>query len=941
MRVDPGGRLQPGGRRADAARVTRPLRRAAAGVVVACLLAWAVPAAVLEGTSRAVATTSALAAGALLGALACAWRARAQQREHRRAGWLLVGASSAVWAAGEALWAVPGVPAGTTEAPPAADLLFVSSAGLAVLGLLLLALRGSVVVGRLLVALDAAVVATSALAVTWPWLVVPFASSAPGSAALLQAVASVGYLVADAAAITVGVLVLVLARSGRGARWRGPLPLLAGAAVCLGVGDYLTGQAGLAGVYAFGHPSEAPYVLRAALLVLAALGARDDEERVPPLPGRVLLVLPYVVALVAVGTVLHRASVGDVTGPVLAVVGMLSVLLIVRQVLTVLQHTALRRDLEARVVERTHQLARQEEWFRTVLHHSSDAVTAVDADGVVVWQSESALQALVGGVPGRRLRDGGPVGDARAQLVEALDEVTASPGSSRTLAWSAPPIGPGGQEHHLETALTSLVHDPVVAAVVMTTRDVTERTQLQHQLSHQAFHDSLTGLANRDLFRDRLDHRLSARADDRDLVAVLFCDLDGFKGVNDTAGHAAGDALLREVADRLSSVVRPGDTVARLGGDEFAVLLDRVEDAEEAEQVARRVSEALAAPVVLAGKRMAVGGSVGLAVTDTGLETGEELLRGADLAMYSAKAQRTGEPARFCASMHEQFVARLRVEEGLRTALAEGHLRVHYQPTVALGTGRVTGVEALVRWQQPDGDLVPPLDFIPVAEETGLISALGEWVLREACTQGARWLSSPGGPVAVSVNVSGRQLVPALVPAVAGVLAETGFPPELLVLELTESVLVDGAGTVALLQALRDLGVRLAIDDFGTGYSSLAYLSRLPVDVIKVDRSFVGDLGGAGDRAELARTIIDMARALGLSTTAEGVENDEQLQQLRELGCDLGQGYLFSRPVPPEQLDTLLVPGVLLEAPAGAAVPHPRAEHQPGAPTGRGRLAPR
>ena len=922
----------------------RPLRRAAAVAAVACLLAWAVPAAVLDGAARGVATTSALAAAAVLAALACARRATAQQREHRRAGWLLVGAASAVWAAGEVVWALHGLRAGAAGAPPPADLLFLSSAALAVLGLQLLALRSSVVAGRLLVALDGAVVATSALAVTWPWLVAPFAGRGPGGAVLLESVTSVGYLVLDAAAITVGVLVLARpGRGGRRARWRGPLPLLAGAAVCLGGGDLLTGQAGLAGVYAFGHPSEVPYALRSGLLVLAALAAGDDEEPVPPLPGRVLLVVPSAAALVAVGTVLHRAATGDLHLSVLAVLGVLAVLLLARQALTVLQHTALRRDLEARVVERTHQLARQEEWFRTVLHHSSDAVTAVDAAGGVVWQSGSPLGARVGDVLSRPPRTGGPAADVAERLARLLAEVAAVPGSPRTLAWTAPPGGPGEEERHLETVLTSLLHDPVVAAVVMTTRDVTERTQLQRQLSHQAFHDSLTGLANRELFRDRLEHRLSARAHDGALVAVLFCDLDGFKGVNDALGHAAGDDLLREVAGRLSSVVRPGDTVARLGGDEFAVLLERVGDAEEAEQVARRLLRALEAPVLLAGKPTTVSGSVGLAVTETGAETGEELVRGADLAMYDAKARRTGEPSRFCASMHERFLARVRLEEGLRTALAEGHLRVHYQPTVALGTGRVTGVEALVRWQQPGGDLVPPLEFIPVAEETGLITPIGEWVLREACTQGARWLGSPGGPVSVSVNVSGRQLVPALVPVVAGVLAETGFPPELLVLELTESVLVaDGAGTVALLQSLRDLGVRLAIDDFGTGYSSLAYLSRLPVDVIKVDRSFVGDLGGAGSRAELARTIIDMARALRLGTTAEGVESGEQLHLLREMGCDLAQGYLFSRPVPADQVDVLLRGGGgLLDAAPAAAVPSPRAEGQVDPAAGPGRLAPR
>jgi diguanylate cyclase (GGDEF)-like protein len=617
----------------------------------------------------------------------------------------------------------------------------------------------------------------------------------------------------------------------------------------------------------------------------------------------VALLLPYAaVGCAAAAVAVHAA--GDGLDPVsCVVVAVLLLILIARQTLTVLEHEALTRTLETRVEERTAELTRQRAWFGGVLRNSSDTVITLDAEGTVTWRSEAGIQNLGEGLVGRRLVDVLPA-PAALRLARAVTAATADPGSVQHVQWEVP--GADGEGQYFETLAASLLDDPTVGAVVLTTRDITRRALAERQLAHQAFHDELTGLANRVLFRNRLDHALVSRSRDGRQLAVMFLDLDAFKAVNDTLGHSAGDRLLRGVAARLANAVRPGDTVARLGGDEFAVLLENIDDLTEAQAVAGRLLAALRPPLDVDGKELLVGGSLGFAVTESGTESAEELLRNADLAMYAAKAERTGEPQRYHRRMHDELLARVDVEDRLRAALEAGELRLHYQPTFDIGTGQVTGVEALLRWQQSAGRLVPPLEFVPVAEETGLIVPIGAWVLEEACRQAAEWQRA-GAPLTMSVNVSGRQLAPALVDTVRQALANSGLPPQQLILELTESILVDGEGdTVGLLEQLKALGIRLAIDDFGTGYSSLSYLTRLPVDILKVDRSFVSALGGDGGREHLVATILEMARGLDLRTTAEGIEDGDQLDALRRLGCDVGQGFLFSRPVAPAAITALL-----------------------------------
>jgi diguanylate cyclase (GGDEF)-like protein len=394
-------------------------------------------------------------------------------------------------------------------------------------------------------------------------------------------------------------------------------------------------------------------------------------------------------------------------------------------------------------------------------------------------------------------------------------------------------------------------------------------------------------------------------------VAVLFLDLDGFKEVNDSLGHEAGDRLLIQVAERLHSCVRPSDTVARFGGDEFAVLVEDASDDIDVVQVADRVLDGLRQPFEVKGRELHVRGSMGIARMESDVDGADQLLRNADLAMYRAKAAGRGGYERYNPEMHTELVQRVQLESDLRRALDEGELFLHYQPTFDLGSGQLVGAEALARWDHPTRGLVPPTEFIPLAEASGLIRPLGAWVLREACRQAAEWQrNSPPRekPLTLNINLSGRQLQsPEVVDDIAQALEESGLPPSSLVLEMTESVLMDDNENVLdILRRIKGLGARLAIDDFGTGYSSLSYLHRFPVDILKIDRSFVERLSHSSDNAELARTVVRLGQSLQLQTVAEGVEDSTQFLTLRRMGCDVGQGFYFGRPIEAADMERLL-----------------------------------
>jgi diguanylate cyclase (GGDEF)-like protein/PAS domain S-box-containing protein len=441
--------------------------------------------------------------------------------------------------------------------------------------------------------------------------------------------------------------------------------------------------------------------------------------------------------------------------------------------------------------------------------------------------------------------------------------------------------------------------------------DVTERKSLEDQLTHQALHDPLTKIANRVLFRDRVDHALAKLGRANTSLAVLFLDLDNFKAINDSLGHAAGDKLLISVAERLQDCLRNTDTAARLGGDEFGVLVESVLHPDEAVNIADRILSVFRQAFSIEGKEVHVGTSIGIAVSSVGAFGSEELLRNADLAMYLAKSHGKGHYVVFEPKMHEALMERIELEEDLRRGIEEKEFTIHYQPILNLESGCILGMEALVRWNHPRLGLMAPMRFIPLAEETNLIVPLGEWILGEACRQVQSWRDEHAGEldVSVSVNISIRQFQQKeLTEMVSKALKNSGLPPRSLILEITESfMLQDTEATILKLHDLKNLGVRLAIDDFGTGYSSLSYLQRFPIDILKIDKSFIDKLSQGSEGNAVARAIIMMGDSLNLKTIAEGIEHPEQILELQNLGCEAGQGYHFAKPLTKEDMDKFLI----------------------------------
>ena len=609
-----------------------------------------------------------------------------------------------------------------------------------------------------------------------------------------------------------------------------------------------------------------------------------------------------------------EAQHGEVLGLVLLIAGLAGVGLIAAMVVVVVARRRALAEAERAVVRAG------ERRPQTLVRHGSDMITVFSHDTKVLFEA-GAVREMLGYEPsdleGTKLTEWVDPGDA-SELV-ALCASADGGASARELRFRHR----DGSLRTCEARATSLLGDEAWDGIVLNVWDVSERKQLEERLRHQAFHDTLTGLANRALFADRLEQALLRGARGDHSVTVLLIDLDYFKAINDSFGHAAGDGLLREVAARLRSVVRAADTVARLGGDEFAVILD--EGDADGGAVVERVFAAVESPFEVRGRSFPVTASIGLASSTPGETGADHLLRNADLAMYAAKAQ-----GKSCWTVYEDgmYLAaeqRLQLKTDLARAVETGdQFRVAYQPTIDLETGEVIGMEALLRWDHPTRGEVPPEEFIPLAEESEAIVELGRWVLGEACSQGQAWADA-GVPLVMSVNVSVRQISGGDVVAdVRRALEESGLPAERLVVEVTESQLArNPEEAIGALSEIKELGALVAIDDFGTGYLSLSQLEELPVDALKVDREPAGAGGGRAEHASLLRAVVEIGRSLHLRTVIEGIETPEQLREMSRLHFTCAQGFVFARPMSGGEATGLLREGRPSSGTAAGLSPHP------------------
>ena len=562
--------------------------------------------------------------------------------------------------------------------------------------------------------------------------------------------------------------------------------------------------------------------------------------------------------------------------------------------------------------------------FQALTESAMDIVTVLDPNAILIYQSPS-VKRLLGYEPAEM------IGKCQYDLIHR-DDVAPMRAAFEALVHSDKMMRPiefrvlasDGSWRSLESIGTNCLNVPGVNGIVVNTRDVSERRVIQAHIQHLAFHDALTGLPNRSLMQDRISQAVTRAERSNHQFAVMFIDIDNFKNINDTLGHDAGDDLLCEVAKRLSNVVRARDTIGRQGGDEFIALLDKLEGQSGATRVAQKVLATMRAAFQVKGVEQYVSGSIGIAVFPDDGRDAATLLKSADTAMFHSKALGKNTYQFFTAQMNIAVKRRAAMESKLRAAVKEGAFTLVYQPQIDLVTGAIVALEALVRWNSEDSGTIMPSEFIPLAEETGLINELGAWVLREACRQCRAWLDAGVPPHRIAVNISARQLSDkGFIELLRGVLRDTGVPPELLELEITESqVMRQGEGSVSLLNEIADAGVQLAIDDFGTGYSSLSYLKRLPIRKLKIDQSFIRDITVDPNDAAIVVAIISMAKSLDLIVIAEGIETAGQLTLLRETGCLVGQGYYFSIPASARELEPLLRRGSILAATADKAAVH-------------------
>ncbi len=691
---------------------------------------------------------------------------------------------------------------------------------------------------------------------------------------------------------------VLLMHAGTGAIARRTLILLTIGFATMQLADIVWAMAKISGSYLPGGMSDAIYLSCYAALIAAAreqLRGAPAERQEPTAFGSALVQgMPYVAMLVSFLVLVYVES-SSMSSPATAmtvIIFALTLLVMLRQGVLSRDDALLREQRAAGIVE-----AR----YASLIKNASDVIMIADVDGRLRFASPAAERTFgmnPDDLVGRNLLDLWGEAD-RERLAAFLAEVAATHG--RSVGPVEVTVGNGARRSTLESVGSNLLEDPAIAGLALNFRDVSERKALEEQLRQLAFHDPLTLLANRSLFRNRVQHALTLTHRSRQRVAVMFLDLDNFKNVNDSLGHDAGDRLLQAAAQRLVKSTRPSDTVARLGGDEFAILLEGINESSDVERIAATITRSFDEPLQLDGGDTYMAASIGIAFSQPGDDT-EQLLRNADIAMYSAKAAGKARFVVFQPRMQEQLRERLRLEEDINRALERGEFFLEYQPVVDLAKRELLGIEALVRWNHPEQGLVMPGAFIPTAEESGQIVELGRWVLTEACRAVRAWRDSiaAGDGLRVAVNISGRHLQHAdLVADVRSALESSGLEPENLVIELTESTIMHNTEVnLERFRELKALGVRLAIDDFGMGYSSLSYLHRFPIDILKIDRSFVGRLTEQDDGPELARAVVMLGETLGLETVAEGVEHEEQVAKLLELGCVAAQGFLFARSAP-------------------------------------------
>jgi diguanylate cyclase (GGDEF)-like protein/PAS domain S-box-containing protein len=557
-----------------------------------------------------------------------------------------------------------------------------------------------------------------------------------------------------------------------------------------------------------------------------------------------------------------------------------------------------RRTLPRR---RNDALHANDEAFRALVQHSQDIITVHDPQGLTLYESPSAARVLgypPGALIGRFPFDSIHPKDV-ARVRAAFGDLLQGEGPMAPIEFRFRHAK--GQWIHLEALGNNLMDHPGIHGVVLTSRDVSERKNAEKRAEYLSQHDVLTGLPNRTLMQDRLHQAISQARRNGGLVALMFIDLDRFKMVNDSFGHITGDTLLKQVAGRLTHCLRDTDTVARLGGDEFTIVLPDASNPQAVGEVAKRVLSEFTPPFRDGEQEMFVSASIGISLFPRDGASSDDLVKHADTAMYSAKYSGRNSFRYFTEDLNQQVREKVMLESGLRRAIERGELRLHYQPKIDLASSRVIGAEALVRWQHPSLGLISPARFIPVAEDSGLILPLGEWVLQAACDQLRAW-QREGIQMQVAINVSARQFLQQrnLADIVTGVMAQSGVDPQFIEIELTESAIMNPEASISTLERMKARGIAISIDDFGTGYSSLSYLKRLPLDMLKIDQSFVRDITTDYNDAAIVRAIIGLAQSLGIKVIAEGVEDESQLSFLNQNGCNYGQGYLFGKPLLPE-----------------------------------------